>query len=233
MAWASENGRIAAPGGLAPVVNEGSFFDAWPIRQPHRTLPCKPSPRLPSRNSNRSKAVKSEVSNNEATDTCWGAAIAASPNAQWRIPRATPTSGPSPIGNISRAPACGGGGDRRRQVGLPKFREYGGILTRPGIRLSLLDDRSAEQDTTGYRGRSELGKAGYTLVGLLVMDDQTCRSAAGVPKATAGTDFAAGSMIGDCELRPDVLCFTTSPNSTSEVILAQSGQSRSLPKRIA
>ncbi len=34
---------------------------------------------------------------------------------------------------------CGGGGDRRRQVGPPRFRENGRILTRLGIRMGLWD----------------------------------------------------------------------------------------------
>ena len=54
---------------------------------------------------------------------------------------------------------------------------------------------------------------------LLAVDDQTTRSAAGMPKATAGTDCgsckAAGGTISDCELRPDVLCFRTTAAAAS------------------
>jgi hypothetical protein len=41
-------------------------FDALP------DFPCKPNPRFPSRQTNRRKAVKTEVSNNEGTDTYGG-----------------------------------------------------------------------------------------------------------------------------------------------------------------
>jgi hypothetical protein len=44
----------------------GERFDAMP------DFPCKPAPRLPSRQTNRRKAVKIEVSNNEGTDTSGG-----------------------------------------------------------------------------------------------------------------------------------------------------------------
>ena len=49
---------------------------------------------------------------------------------------------------------------------------------------------------------------------LLVIDDETCRSAAGLPKATAETDCggcnAAVGTIADCELWPDIQWFTIS-----------------------
>lgn len=48
-------------------------FDAFP------DFPCKPSPRLPSRQTNRRKAVRTEVSNNEGTDTSGGCLARAVP----------------------------------------------------------------------------------------------------------------------------------------------------------
>ena len=50
-------------------------FDALP------DFPCKPTPRLPFRQTNRRKAVKTEVSNNEGTDT-WGLPGQSRPKAQ-------------------------------------------------------------------------------------------------------------------------------------------------------
>ncbi len=47
-------------------------------------FPCKPNPRLPSRQTNRRKAVKTEVSNNEGTDTSGGCPVRATPKLSGR-----------------------------------------------------------------------------------------------------------------------------------------------------
>ncbi len=77
-------------------------------------LPRKISPRVPSRNSRHWKAVKSEVSNHERTDTCGGShQQPLRPDRQRRLQHAMPTSGARPIRSISRLLVCGGGARRR------------------------------------------------------------------------------------------------------------------------